>query len=73
MVSMDNWGGDYNPGLEKVNFGFSLNLRKMESLLVGRQQKDCKLCEWRDASLLLYLKATEQWLVGAQMFNEYLD
>lgn len=42
---MDNWDGDYNPGLEKVNFGFSVNLRKMKSLLGGRQQKDCKLCE----------------------------
>lgn len=57
---MDNWGGNYNPGLEKVNFGFSVNLRKMKSLLGARQQKDCKLCEWRDAFLWLYLKTTEQ-------------
>lgn len=57
---MDNWDGEYNPELEKVNFGFSLNLRKMESFLVGRQQKDCKLCEWRDVCLRLYLKTTEQ-------------
>lgn len=55
---MDNCGGDYNPGLEEVNFGYSLNLRKMESLLVGRQQKAS--CEWKNACLQLYLKTTEE-------------